>query len=372
MRTNIYSCLESYFHKLFPQPTRLGEAMNKVAINRAIYGNHGNPLDYPGRIIARPVFVSNGYAIELGCSDDFLTFTTAKGDSLERILHQRGVPQIQDRVAQIAFGANRNLENIAWKFRNYHHADHAVNQDFIALPAFLHNADVVACNIGYWGYIYGGLLTGTPEGNFRPYLNETWCPVTLLLLDTSQLAAVHRSEGVVMPGQARPGVSCAVSDMDVHLSDSVTCRAQVYSLSVPFLSFDGKKPIAFETVKTRGRGDYPALSQQEIFLQINRLLHAEPFSAGRVPIAETLAEENARLLRDGALSTRRMSGNALYTSVRNALIENYSLRDSDGKIRCGLEDIYPIRTEKTGWEATPKFFPVQGGSAEPASMPPSP
>ncbi len=331
--------------------------MNKVAINRAIYGKKGSPLDYPGQIIAQPVFVSNGYASVLRGSEDFLTFTNAKGESLESILHQKGVPQIQERVVQIAFGANRNLENITWKFRNYHQANHSVNQHFIALPGFLRNADVVACNIGYWGYIYGGLLTKPAEGNFRSYLNETRCPVTVLLLDSSQLAAVHCSEGVVEPGQARPGVSCAVSDMDVHLSDTVTCPAQVYSLSVPFLSFDGKKPIAFETVKTKGRGAYPALSQKEIFLQINRLLKVEPFAAGRVPIAETLAEENAQLLRNGVFSTRRMSVNALYTSVRRTLMEKFALKDSDGKIRCGLEDIFPIRSEENGWTPMPKFLP---------------
>jgi hypothetical protein len=331
--------------------------MYKVAIDKAIYGDMGRPLDYPGQIIARPVFVSNGYASVLRCSDDFLAFTTVEGESLDRILQQKGVPQVRDRVVQIAYGANRNLENITWKFRHYHQANLAVSQDFIALPGFLRNADVVACNIGYWGYIYGGLLTRQAEGNFRSYLKETRCPVTLLLLDSSQLAAVHRSEGVVSPGQARPGVSCALSDIDVHLSDTVTCQAQVYSLSVPFLSFDGKKPIALENVMTEGRGDYPVLSQKEIFLQINRRLEVEPFTAGRVPIAATLAEENARLLRGGVLSTRRMAVNTLYATVRKTLMEEYALRDSDGKIRCGLEDIFPIRSEENGWAPVPKFLP---------------
>lgn len=200
--------------------------MNTVAINRAIYGKHGNPLDYPGHIIERPLFVSGVCATELQCSGDFSTFATADGKSLESILHHKGAPQVRDRVVQIAFGANRNLENITWKFRNYHLADHSISQDFIALPGFLHNADVVACNIGYWGYIYGGLLARREEGKFRTYLSETRCPVTLLLLDSSQLAAIHRSEGVVMPGRSTPGVSCAVSDMNVHLSGNVTCRAQ--------------------------------------------------------------------------------------------------------------------------------------------------
>ena len=183
--------------------------------------------------------------------------------------------------------------------------------------------------------------------------------MTLLLLDSSQLAAVHQSEGVVHPGQPRPGVCCGVSDMEVFLSDSVICRAQVYSLSIPFLSFDGKNPVALKTVQTEGRGNYPALSQQKIFFEINRLLKTEPISADqvRVPIADTLAKENAQLLKHGVEKTRDMSTYALYSSVRSALMEKYALRDCDGKVRCGLEDIYPVRSEEYGWAATPRFRP---------------
>ncbi|MFW2365849.1 MAG: hypothetical protein ACN4GW_05490, partial [Desulforhopalus sp.] len=259
-------------------------------------------------------------------------------------------------------------ENIIWKFRNYHQTDQTINQDFIVLPGFLYNADVVACNIGYWGYIYGGLLTTRPENSLRPYLNETKCPVVLLLLDHSQLKAVHRSEGVVMPGEARPGVCCEVSDLEIHLSDNVTCKGQVYSLSVPFLSFDGNKPISLQAVQTEGRGDYPTLSQEELFRQINSLLKAEPASAERVPIAETLAKENALLLRHGVNRTRRMSDNVLYSSVRKHLLENFALKDNDGKVRCGLKDIYPIRPEENGWAPTPRFRPLLKRNAEPASV----
>lgn len=333
--------------------------MKKVIVERAIYGKQGNPLDYPGQIIEHPIFVSEGYSTVLQHSRDFSTFTTAKGESLDNVLYKNGVAQVQDRVAQIAFGANRNLENITWKFRNYHLADHSVSQDFIALPGFLRNADVVACNIGYWGYVYGGLLTRRAESSIRAYLQGTKCPVTILLLDQSQLGAVHRSEGVVHPGQLRPGVCCGVSDMEVFLSESVTCHAQVYSLSVPFLSFDGKNPVSFKTVQTVGRGDYPALSQKEIFLEINKFLKTEPVSSGQVrtPIAETLAKENAQLLKHGIEATRNMSANTLYNSVRTTLMTKYALMDCDGKMRCGLEDIYPVRSEENGWAATPMYRP---------------
>lgn len=332
--------------------------MKKINVRKAIYGEHGNPLDYPGQIIEQALLISNSSITELISTDDFSTFSTTNEESLETILHRKGAAQVQERVVQIAFGANRNLENIIWKFRNYHQTDQTISQDFIAIPGFLYNADVVACNIGYWGYMYGGLLTTIPENSLRPYLNKTKCPVVLLLLDHSQLKAVHRSEGVVMPGEPRPGVCCEVSDLDVHLSDHVTCHAQVYSLSVPFLSIDGNKPISLQAVQTEGRGDYPALSQEEIFMQINSLLKAEPASAGRVPIAETLANENALLLRHGVGRTRRMSDNFLYTSVRTHLMEKFALRDNDGKVRCGLEDIYPIRPEGKGWAATPRFRPL--------------
>ena len=63
----------------------------------------------------------------------------------------RGETICSRRVAQIAFGANANLENLTWTFDHYNTPDHPVSQDFIILPGYLPNCDVAACNIGYWG-----------------------------------------------------------------------------------------------------------------------------------------------------------------------------------------------------------------------------
>lgn len=324
---------------------------------RAIYDPSGNPLDYPGRIVSAPLLVTDGGYCPLTHARDFSLFRLDDGRTVDDVLATRGEAPLSQRVAQIAFGANRNLENIAWKFRNYHAADHSISQDFVALPAVIRNADVVACNIGYWGYVYGGLLTATASCGFRDYLLGSACPVTLLLLDESQMKAVHKSEGVPLPGEAPHGVACGVSDVEVSLSATVTCRAQVYSLSVPFLSFDGQRPVAFDAVATRGRNGYPALRQDEMFARINALLQAEAPRPGRVPIAQTLHARALDLLRQGAHATRAMTHDPLFATTRRALAEAYVLRDADGQVRTGLDGVHPIRSPADAWRFSPSFAP---------------
>jgi len=332
--------------------------MKQIEFEKSIYDPQGNPLDYPGDIISNPLFISDGRYQQIKHSDDFCSFYTSEGSDIRQILQQKNVPAIPERIAQVAFGANRNLENIAWKLREYKRTDNRISQDFIALPAYINHADVVACNIGYWGYVYSGLLTTHEHAGIRQYLLGTKCPVVVLLLDKMQLAAIHHSEGVVIPGQTQPGVSCGISDIQVHLHDSVTCIAQAYSLSLPFLSLDGEYPIAFETVKTENRGDYPSMSQAEMFYHINRCIHAEQDIDGKLPIADTLRCANLLLLQRGVCSTREMEQHPLYAEVRTALLEHYTLKDGDGIIRNGLSDIYPVRSAEDNWKPSPLYNPI--------------
>ena len=126
----------------------------KINYKRAIYDPPGNPLEYPSKIIKRPILISDGASLGINPSSDFKSFSLADGRDVDQYLSDKASAVISERVAQIAFGANRNTENIAWKFRNYKLQNKDVSQDLIAIPGFLNGADVVACNIGYWGYVY--------------------------------------------------------------------------------------------------------------------------------------------------------------------------------------------------------------------------
>ena len=329
----------------------------QIDFSKAIYDQQGQPLDYPGRMISRPLLIAGGAYQELQHSNDFSQFWLEDGRNLDGVLHQRHQAGIHERIVQVAFGANRNLENIAWKFRNYHEADHSISQDFIALPGVIRNVDVVACNVGYWGYIYSGLLATTEALNLRHYLFGTVCPVVVLLLDQSQLNAVHRSEGVPRTDRGPDGVSCDISDIEVELSASIVCEAQVYSLSVPFLSFDGVLPVAFDQVETKGRANYPVLSQKAMFTKINDCLRLEEPLPGRVPIAESLHRLALNLLSDGTHALRQLTHDPFYARVRHEIAEQLVLRDSDGRVRKGLEDIYPPREVKDAWTPKPLFEP---------------
>jgi hypothetical protein len=327
-----------------------------IDLNKAIYDPNGNPLTYPGERPEHPTLVMDNETYVVNVSNDYQSFLLEDGRDIDEIFKSRGLVPVSERIAQVAFGANRNIENLVWKFKHYLAQNHSINQEILILPATIPDAEVVACNIGYWGYVYAGLLTTTNAVNIRKYLNGTQCPVTLILLDEQQMKAVHQSEGVLTLGAEPPGVSCKISDITVDLSPEVSCLAQVYSLAVPFLSFDGH-PLAYKSVNTRNRGNYKALNQQQLFEQINQHTGIEEYQPGRVPIAETLREKTLNMMKQNIDATRNISKDSLYASVRKSLLENFPLRDSDNQIRMGLEGIYPIRDNIEAWKPYPLFNP---------------
>ncbi|MFT5506008.1 MAG: hypothetical protein ACI845_001665 [Gammaproteobacteria bacterium] len=338
--------------------------MTHIDLQNAIYDPKGNPLTYPGEMPDSPVFVIDNKAMTVNASDHYQSFHLEDGRDVDSILLSRGLAPIAERIAQVAFGANRNIENLVWKFKHYLAKNRSINQELLILPATIPNAEVVACNIGYWGYVYAGLLTTTSDFNLRKYLMGTQCPVTLLLLDEEQMKALHHSEGVMLPGDEQPGVSCKVSDVIADLSPNLSCSAQVYSLAVPFLSFDGHQPVAFEMVKTQNRGNYETFDQIELFQRINDVTDAEKPHLGRLPIAQSLREKALKLLQQDVLATRRMMQDDFYTSIRESLSENFKLRDSDGVIRMGLEDVYSVRDIAKAWHFNPVFNPQLNHSRE--------
>lgn len=312
----------------------------------SIYSPEGNPLEYPCELPARPLLINHEGVIPLSWIDPKEPPRTADGHLVDELLSSRGVASFRERMPQIAFGANRDPKNLRWKFQHYRAQGEAVSSDLILLPGVVTDADVVACNLGYWGYVYAALLLHRPPRLNRPYLQGCQAPVAVLLVDEPQMQALHRSEGVrASSAEPRPLVNCDVAWIEVTLFNGLRLKAQSYALSLPFLSFDGDLPVPFARVKTTGRAaELKGQTQLELFDQLAAALNLEMSGA-----------EAAALIRADALTSRKGEGWALYTHMRQAIIEHLPLRDSDGRIRTGNMGL-DVMSPAEAWQFRPDGF----------------
>lgn len=323
----------------------------------------GDPLGYPNRLHDVPVVMSKDICWELEWRwPDGQTVINGTGQSLNDFLLKRGAAPIEERIPQIAFGANRDLVNIAWKLRNYSDGSGGkVSRDIIVLPGKIYDADVVACNIGYWGYIYAALIMHQQYRVERPYLKGVTAPVAILLLDRGQVNAMHDSEGVIKsPLEDRPMVNCDVAMANITLPGGYGINAQLYSLALPFLSFDGFYPVPFKEVRSSGRNpDCPALSQTEMFKNI---LDVMGISMSVQQVVSTIRAGGHK--RKKGLIGYSDKGQKLYESIRTAIIENHCLKDHDGVVRCGSQDMGNVLLPSQAWEFT-ETMGKQAGNVQP-------
>jgi hypothetical protein len=340
-------------------------AMNPIDLSASIYEN-GDPLEYPSRLHGNAVLVTGGTSQDIFPAEDFGVFVNADGKDVDAILASRGASHISARVAQLAFGAHRNIQNLAWKFANYNrHNPVPISQDFVIVPAWLRNADVVACNISSGGHVYSGLLTTKPELGIRKYLLGNHCPVGLLLLDEAQMRAMHQMGGVHQADEAPSGIICDIADAEVDLGAGLRCRVQMYDVNLPYLSLDGT-PIAFSTVGTLGRSGYRSLDQAQMFTRINTELRIEEPTTGRIPIADTLNDERRRFIQTGGVNeAKKIRTNEVFLRVTKEIAASHTLADEDGKRRVGFEDVYVKRAPKDRWSFAPLFKPARSLRGQP-------
>src|SRR3990170_3976680 len=239
-----------------PTLRHVAQAGERIDPEQSIFGRLGNPLDYPSRLPDGPALLLGTAAHQIDADDLAALRLSGTGELVDDVLRARGSASLRERVVSVAFGANRDLRNLAWKLGNYHDdIGRESSGDVVVIPASIPDADVVASNIGYWGYVYGALLLHRPPALARSYLEGARVPVALLLVDERQMHILHASEGVPRPGESeRGGVSCDVALIDVEVAAS-TLAAQLYLVAMPFLSFDGVRPVAFEAVATSGRDE---------------------------------------------------------------------------------------------------------------------
>lgn len=331
---------------------------------KAIFGTLGSPLDYPCELPDRPYLLLGDEAHEIDLAAPDGPAVKATGRRVDDLLVARGSARFADRVASVAFGANRDMRNLAWKFSHYHDVTgRKPSGDLVLLPARIAAADVVACNIGYWGYVYAALLLHRPPALQRPYLEEASAPVAVLLLDEDQMHMLHESEGV--PRQAdtdRPGVSCDVALIDVEVASMpARLEAQLYVLALPYLSFDGRAPVAFQEVATTGRDpSVPVLSQEEIWEAVwSRLdLKAEYGIEMSEGISRLQAAAQAKRTR-GVVD---LAVDRMYADIRERISRDLVLTDQDGVVRTAIDAMPGLLTPEQAWS-------FEYGRLDPVSLP---
>jgi len=315
-----------------------------LALDRALFGSKGDPLTYPGELPSRPYLVEAERAHELGRDATGRLALRDDGQPVDLALRARGSAPMAERIPQIAYGANRDLVNISWKMRAYGQSGEA-GSAVVLIPARLPNADVVACNLGYWGYLYGSVLLHAPPILDRPYLAGTSVEVALLFLDPAQLAAMHKSEGVPQTiATPRDAVSCDVALTRCFISDTgEEVEAQLYVLPLPYLSLDGgKTPTPFANVTSR-HGRLNRWSQDEMWAAVaDRLDLGDP-----AVVVATLHEAALQSrLGEGRVSDRTLD---LYDMIRERIAMKLAFRDTDGIVRSGVDGCPGLLSYDQAW-----------------------
>lgn len=335
----------------------------RINEEESIYGAMGDPLDYPSTLRDGAYFIDGSEVVEL-------EWTWSDPSEIRDISnHQKicdrsdrarvAIEGLENRVPQIAFGANRDIVNVAWKFANFAVLQDIAPEPFVVLSGAVPNASVAMCNIGYWGYIYAALMTDRSDDEVAcASVQGTAAPVSVLLLTPHQMRMMHESEGVPKIGDsARRGVSCDVALLDVDCV-GLTLTCQMYGLPLPYLSFDRTTPVLFPARSGVSRPTRRA-AQLDAW---NRIID-HPAVAQFLRNDERTVDGLIELLRDGA--RRRMGGGSgshdraqdVYEHIRQAIIDEMHVQKADGSALMPTDGLQPLGPE-AAWELAPTLAGV--------------
>ena len=159
------------------------------------------------------------------------------GPSVDDLLAAAGAAPVAERVAVVAYGANRSPRTLALKMD--HHDGGSAPVAVPVLAARLADVDVVVGGASGQGYLYAD-LTPSPGTDVQ---------VAVALLDEAQLGAVHRSEGVGRGGYE----VLALADVAL-VDDGARVEALVYAGSRPVVVSPATgTPLAFAAIGATGR-----------------------------------------------------------------------------------------------------------------------
>ena len=174
----------------------------------------------------------------------YILLTNNRGGTqpLQSFLSQRAMPALIDRVAVLAYGANRNPATLHIKLRDYAYRRSGDNC-IPVLKGQLERADVVACGLHGQGYLYGELLLD------ERYTSTTSLDVRVLLLNLEQLRVMNDSEGIksgmyalaAVPGARLEGCGGTLSALAYVANERVWRSPKLQS------------PLAFASVPASGR-----------------------------------------------------------------------------------------------------------------------
>ena len=296
----------------------------------------------------RPYLVQGDVAQPLEWRDGKLLLSSS-GEGVDSVLTGLGLETLGERTAQVAYGANRDLRNLAWKMIAYARAQQASSVT-VVLPGSLQDSDVVACNLGYWGYIYSSLIQHRPPLLDRPYLKGSSVQAAILLLDNQQVAAMHASEGVpATAGEQRASLSCDVATTHCEVACvGAQITAQTYVLALPYLSLDGgSRPVGMAAVAKRGAEAFPRLSEVDLWERIAEALQIPDF---RSVVSGLRSAALSRALGDPGVNPEVQQA---YERIRLSLADDFPLVDPDGVARDGIDGCSTLLSYEDAWAGLP-------------------
>ncbi len=221
------------------------------------------PLTYPGLCPDDSFLLLDNNILPLTAEDSGAFFAHAGTNepvAVDRILEDLNLPPVDERIAVLAYGANRNPATLKIKFENYRYKSpgHAIAVPM--LKAYIKNADVVASGFHGQGYFFGDLLLDTK------YTNLTETEVWVMLLDGDQLRVMNDSEHI----KTGMYTLCDINQVMLCKPDVAVTPLCYIGTDPLFVSKHHQTPIAFSTVSASNR-NIPAKTTAELidhFIQV--------------------------------------------------------------------------------------------------------
>jgi hypothetical protein len=206
-----------------------------------------HPASYPGKHPMTAFALVDDTVAELVWSapPNLDTIDVLGCGSLPKLLNERGLPSLAERIPVLAYGGNRNPATLELKLHHYQYRSPGRGVVLPVLSASLRGLDVVAGGLSSQGYMFADLYSDTST-------RDTELDVHVLLLDNDQLRVMHESEGTnqglydvaLLDGVSLVGATAQMAVITV-LAYLGTARA--------FISPSLGTPIALSAVQARGR-----------------------------------------------------------------------------------------------------------------------
>lgn len=212
-----------------------------------------HPETYPGDRPPGSYLLLDGVVCPLLTEPNSLSVVGRTGDhaSLDDLLERAGLPVSSERVAVLAYGANRNPATLKTKLENYRYRNPGSAEAIPVLKGTIGSGDVAACGLSGQGYMYGDLVVDPS------LVGATACEVWLALVDDDQLRVLNDSE-------IGTGDYSAALFPDVDVGGPLGGPVLGYAARRPcFVSPALRRPLAFSTVLASGRS-FPEMTAIEM------------------------------------------------------------------------------------------------------------